>query len=819
MSGDRGYTLLLNHIHNPATKLPLKTIQGALSHHLATLSPSPTPLAATAISAPFFLSQPITDEKLNSLSIAFRHATHLKYRALVQAERKRSKLEGLFKPSILAAVDYWAKDVVKGLQGGHPVLRLACCSGLLLSVDDLTHPTKEFGEGLDTRSARGVVEDESILALAEVMDTYAFTNAHGTPSFVEEWEKEFQPAGQDLLSLALIFASQSFPLISQQKLKVLPLPILAQILTSTISTTFKNGTFLSAVSASVTLSSEHLVHISPSSAFAQTLQSIMTSPLTAAISSISRFTANVLSLLLDAPSSHLDEDMRAVSDTLNSLREIAKTIEKDWISTSLASVTDAGIAPDSKEMAKSVWTLLKTLLFTIIMVSDAALSTVVFLPPANLPSAITPSSLALQTLHTLSHLAFVASQFGGVTSTSKGFEELKKTFYLSLDILAQGEGINGDAGAKAEAYVEQACIALNSQRVEGNVSFRQAKQAYTLASIEQLVPVLSDKCIRNWVWGVCYPHLYDASHRETFESSHSVILAIFASHAQQHQQPHGREDETEQSESPLTWLNKARKRTRLTGQQLRERAKGDAEMNTAAGASKPNIGPLRRGISTGFVQRMVPFYARCLIENSVEGRLSTSQLRMAYSALVRSACACSSAMSLDGAEQPTQDDTYSLGWYCVQTLLDTLRNIEKARSGSSKGKTAEADIGTERVHRLHLTLISTISSLPLLLLSRLLPEIYTIILSTYPRGGGSGSAREGEALTSEERRKELVEALFREILEGVGDREKEFSMTWWYIHRFALVSEEESLEMEDKKDVSGTKDSKGNGSSAAHSRL
>jgi len=34
---------------------------------------------------------------------------------------------------------------------------------------------------------------------------------------------------------------------------------------------------------------------------------------------------------------------------------------------------------------------------------------------------------------------------------------------------------------------------------------RQAKQAFVLASIEQLVPVLSDKCIRDWVWGVCYP--------------------------------------------------------------------------------------------------------------------------------------------------------------------------------------------------------------------------------------------------------------------------------------------------------------------------
>lgn len=41
--------------------------------------------------------------------------------------------------------------------------------------------------------------------------------------------------------------------------------------------------------------------------------------------------------------------------------------------------------------------------------------------------------------------------------------------------------------------------------VSATTSPRQAKQAFVFASIEQLVPVLSDKCIRDWVWGVCYP--------------------------------------------------------------------------------------------------------------------------------------------------------------------------------------------------------------------------------------------------------------------------------------------------------------------------
>ncbi|EAU85803.1 hypothetical protein CC1G_05020 [Coprinopsis cinerea okayama7 len=864
MSVDRGYTLLLNHLHNPATTLPLQTIQGALSHHLATISPSPTPLAATAISSPFYLSQPIDYAKLYSLSTAFRHASHLKFRALAQSERKRTRLEGLFKKSLVGSLDQWMKDVVKGVQGGHPVLRIACCSGLLLGLEDLKRPSKETGEGVNVVGARGFVEDEDIVALAEVMDAYTF-NGHSS-SFsahlgIEEWEKEFQPAGQDLLSLALIFASQSFPLISQNKLKVLPLPALAQILTLTIATTFKNGAFLSSVSASVTLSPEHQVHISPSSAFAQTLQSITTSPLTAAISSISRFTSNVLSLMLDSPSSsHFAEDVIAVWQTLDTLREVTKKVERDWISTSLASVTDAGIAPDSKPLAKDVWTILKTLLFTVIMIADGALSPLIFIPPSAFPAppsparpsspqpsspgnhnppqttaepppSITPSTLALTALHALSHLSFVISQFGGVTSTGNGFEELKKTFYLSLDILARSSG-SAEGRHEAEMYVRDSCRALHEGRGEGNVTFRHAKQAFTLASIEQLVPVIGDACVRDWVWGVCYPHLSDPSNRETFESSHSVILAIFASHAaQQHQRRSLLQ--TSGASCPPSSLFARWSRWRNTRRGLRNSRQSEEEEQTIA---------VERGFSTELVQRMVPFYAKCLIENSTEGRLSTPQLCMAYSALVRSACACGYAGSSELtkaedveksrgqnvlengnnnkriADSQFEEDKnenlaenqkkkrgtteaenenqvaarYTLGWYCVQMLLDTLSQIKQGSKGAldlkGKGKEKETetagetsqDMSHDRVHRLHLTLISTISSLPLPLLARVLPEIYDIIVLK------EGEGRHGEE-GQEEKRKELVEEVFREILESVGDREKEYAMRWWYANREEMV--------------------------------
>lgn len=195
---DRGYTILLSHLHNPATRLALSTIEGALSYHLANLSPLPTSLAALAVSSPFYLSQPFTYPKLHSLCTAFRHAIHLKYRALVESHKSRSTIGSLFGRTFRTALGQWVTGVLKGLQGGHAVLRVASCAGLLLGAEDLKiGGSDENVKGIDLGTPRSAVEDEIVVAVAEVMDAYAYgfgssSSSHG----IEEWEKEFQPAGQ-----------------------------------------------------------------------------------------------------------------------------------------------------------------------------------------------------------------------------------------------------------------------------------------------------------------------------------------------------------------------------------------------------------------------------------------------------------------------------------------------------------------------------------------------------------------------------------------------------------------------------------------------
>lgn len=118
----------------------------------------------------------------------------------------------------------------------------------------------------------------------------------------------------------------------------------------------------------------------------------------------------------------------------------------------------------------------------------------------------------------------------------------------------------------------------------------------------------------------------------------------------------------------------------------------------------------------------------------MQGRLSTLQLRLAFAALVRSAA---SAADL------------SLAWFCIDCLLAAIAS------------TSEHD--DERNHRLHLTLISCVPSVPLLLLPRLLDPIRLFM----------------DAAQDEKKRQELIDALFAEIKERVGDREKEYMIRWW----------------------------------------
>ena len=83
------------------------------------------------------------------------------------------------------------------------------------------------------------------------------------------------------------------------------------------------------------------------------------------------------------------------------------------------------------------------------------------------------------------------------------------------------------------------------------------------------------------------------------------------------------------------------------------------------------------------------------------------------------------------------------------------------------GLSAKED--AQRRHRLRLVLVSTLSALPL----AVLPDALTAVASEMKDSKG-------------EERAEQAREVFKEIMENVGDREKEYCLRWWEEQREAL---------------------------------
>jgi hypothetical protein len=142
------------------------------------------------------------------------------------------------------------------------------------------------------------------------------------------------------------------------------------------------------------------------------------------------------------------------------------------------------------------------------------------------------------------------------------------------------------------------------------------------------------------------------------------------------------------------------------------------------------------------------------VQNSVDGKLTTSQLRLAFSALTNSASASTPAM----------------GKFCLSSLLSML-----------SGLSAKED--AQRRHRLRLVLVSTLSALPL----TVLPDALAAVANEMKDSKG-------------EERAELAREVFKEIMENVGDREKEHCLRWWEEQRESLEGSTEAKNGNSGKD-------------------
>lgn len=152
-----------------------------------------------------------------------------------------------------------------------------------------------------------------------------------------------------------------------------------------------------------------------------------------------------------------------------------------------------------------------------------------------------------------------------------------------------------------------------------------------------------------------------------------------------------------------------------------------------------------------------------LSQNAKDGKLTTSQFRLAYSALVRSANTGRAPNSMHPQLTGPSRNGIALARLCIDALLHTINSSPSINASSGEDKSEETDAQIEELTRLRLALISLVPNVTIQLLPYLLKDVDRIIDTEKDR----------------RRKRILIDAVFDEILERVGDEEKEFAMRWW----------------------------------------
>ncbi|KAG8893809.1 hypothetical protein FRB99_001696, partial [Tulasnella sp. 403] len=364
---------------------------------------------------------------------------------------------------------------------------------------------------------------------------------------------------------------------------------------------FSDGRFLENLPSKVLASSADDTQLVEQAATAMSIyiQTLVDSPTFKSMSLISKLMARSIAGLANQKNTR-DDAWRLMATMTSRLDRISRNIETHWASNPLAVSENeeklATMVPSSSETIKCLWQILKSFLFSTILVFQTILRVITFekvpkslkLAPESHPHALV-SSITSSFLH----LSFVTSKLGGgLTSHGGGFSEQKRVFYTALDV------ISSDAW-EMNLFMKRLAGRLSDLSLPEGHPVREARTSFFLACAEQLMSGLNEGVIEYTVLPVTHSHLFNPNHRETYEAAHSVILSIFASHAKREAtvEATGASDEDEESS----------------------------------------------GIAVA--QKLAPFYADCLLQNVGDTKLSSDQLCLAYASLVSSAVTVDQALA------------------------------------------------------------------------------------------------------------------------------------------------------------------------------
>jgi hypothetical protein len=200
-----------------------------------------------------------------------------------------------------------------------------------------------------------------------------------------------------------------------------------------------------------------------------------------------------------------------LNETVLVFEEMARVLRDAWSHNPWVDVqVEEEIPEPARETLTQAWGVLKTILFTTVMVQQSVITATTYLPTpspgttSSLRPELMPVSIAGILLETLSSLSFVVTKFGGVTLTARVsvFPQLRRLFYSALDVLST------DPVASKKFII--ALCQTGKQSVAPSQSsrgMRNAKMAFSLACIEQLVPNVDEERVQSQIFDLCIPYV------------------------------------------------------------------------------------------------------------------------------------------------------------------------------------------------------------------------------------------------------------------------------------------------------------------------
>ena len=223
--------------------------------------------------------------------------------------------------------------------------------------------------------------------------------------------------------------------------------------------------------------------------------------------------------------------------------DASAALDTAWTSSCLAGVDAKHLPSETRERTTGVWHIFKTYLFTLTVVFDAVVHVVVeqcpspseAYPAANerhgawpaMPTSNVPApylAILTQILRVFERVYFITSTFG-----LDGFESYRVVLYSALDVLSRdAEACTQLVSAMAHDLLERHGVSAPDAQPAAHVRMGQRMHVtYLLLVVEQWVSELPDTMINQLILPLCRPYLQDTRFQDTFESAHSVVLALY----------------------------------------------------------------------------------------------------------------------------------------------------------------------------------------------------------------------------------------------------------------------------------------------------